>query len=109
MTKLWGSRFTGTSSALAEKFTSSIAYDHKLARYDCLGSIAHARMLGKQKIIPAKDSAALVKGLKKILAQVEDGRYQFDPKSEDVHTDIQAKLKKMIGKPADKLHTAPGS
>ncbi|OGX38530.1 MAG: argininosuccinate lyase [Omnitrophica WOR_2 bacterium RIFCSPHIGHO2_02_FULL_52_10] len=106
MTKLWGSRFTGTSSALAEKFTSSIAYDHKLARYDCLGSMAHARMLGKQKIIPAKDAAALVKGLKKILSQIESGRYRFDPKSEDVHTDIQVKLKKLIGQAADKLHTA---
>jgi len=106
MTKLWGSRFTDKLSDLAEKFTSSIHYDHKLALYDCHGSIAHARMLGKQGIIPKKDASKLVNGLKQLIIRIESGRYKFDPKSEDVHTDIQVKLKKMIGVPADKLHTA---
>ena len=106
MTKLWGSRSTGKLSKQAEKFTFSIDYDHKLALYDCHGSIAHARMLGKQGIIPKKDASKLVNGLKQLIKRVESGRYQFDPKSEDVHTDIQVELKKLIGAPADKLHTA---
>ena len=106
MTKLWGSRFTGKLSDLAEKFTYSIEYDSKLALYDCHGSIAHARMLGKQGIIPKKDATKLVTGLKQLIKRIESGRYTFDPKSEDVHTDIQVKLKKLIGAPADKLHTA---
>lgn len=106
MTKLWGSRFTGKLSELAQNFTFSIDYDHKLALYDCHGSIAHARMLGKQGIIPKKDAAKLVIGLKQLIKRIESGRYKFDPKSEDVHTDIQVKLKKLIGTPADKLHTA---
>jgi len=106
MTQLWGSRFTGKLSDLAKKFTFSIEYDSKLALYDCLGSIAHAQMLGKQKIISKKDSSVLVKGLNKLVARINAGKYQFDPKSEDVHTDIQTKLKKLIGAPADKLHTA---
>ncbi len=106
MTKLWGSRFTGKLNKLAQNFTFSIEYDHKLALYDCHGSIAHARMLGKQGIIPKKDASKLVSGLKTLIKRIESGRYKFDPKSEDVHTDIQVKLKKMIGAPADKLHTA---
>ncbi|MFT5387614.1 MAG: argininosuccinate lyase, partial [Candidatus Omnitrophota bacterium] len=106
MSKLWGSRFTGQLSDLAEKFTYSIAYDSKLALYDCLGSIAHAQMLGKQGIIPKKDSAALVRGLKQLVTQIKTGKYKYDPKSEDIHTDVQVKLKKLIGAPADKLHTA---
>jgi argininosuccinate lyase len=106
MTKLWGSRFTSKLNKLAQNFTFSIDYDHKLARYDCRGSIAHARMLGKQGIIPKKDAAKLVNGLKQLVKRIESGRYKFDPKSEDVHTDIQVKLKELIGAPADKLHTA---
>ena len=106
MTKLWGSRFTGKLNKLAQSFTFSIEYDHKLALYDCHGSIAHARMLGKQGIIPKKDATKLVNGLKALIKRIDSGRYKFDPKSEDVHTDIQVKLKKMIGAPADKLHTA---
>ncbi len=107
MTKrLWGSRFTGKLSDLAEKFTYSIDYDSKLALYDCLGSIAHAQMLGKQGIIPKKDVAALVRGLKQLVKQIESGKYKYNPRCEDVHTDIQEKLKKLIGAPADKLHTA---
>ena len=106
MTKLWGSRFTGKLNKLAQSFTFSIEYDHKLALYDCHGSIAHARMLGKQGIIPKKDATKLVNGLKQLIKRIDSGRYKFDPKSEDVHTDIQVKLKKIVGSPADKLHTA---
>lgn len=104
--RLWGSRFSGRLSPLAEKFSYSIAYDSKLALYDCLGSIAHAQMLGKQKIISKTDMNALVKGLKKIVDQIQKGNYAFDPESEDIHTDIQTKLKTLIGAPADRLHTA---
>lgn len=106
MSKLWGSRFKAGTSKLADKFTFSIDYDQRLAKYDVLGSIAHARMLGKCGIIPAKDSAAIVSGLGKILKKIEDGKFVFNPKEEDIHSNIQNELKKMIGVPADKLHTA---
>jgi len=106
MTKLWGSRFKKKTHPLVEKFTSSIAYDYKLARYDALASIAHARMLGKTKIIPAKDSAKIVQGLKSILKQIEQGRFTFDQRCEDIHTNIQNALEKKIGKTAQRLHTA---
>jgi argininosuccinate lyase len=104
--KLWGTRFAKKTSSLADKFTSSISFDRRLAKYDILGSIAHAKMLGKQKIIPRKDSQLIIKGLNSILKEVKMGRFKFDPKAEDIHSNIQGVLYKKIGKPADKLHTA---
>ncbi|MFH0754445.1 MAG: argininosuccinate lyase [Candidatus Omnitrophota bacterium] len=104
--RLWGSRFTGSLSKLSEKFTYSISYDSKLALYDCIASMAHAQMLGEQGIIPKKDASAIAGGLKELIKVVESGKYVYDPASEDIHTDIQIKLKKLVGQPADKLHTA---
>src|SRR5208283_2801509 len=97
MTKLWGGRFSKKSDPLADLFTFSISYDHRLAKYDVLGSIAHAQMLGKQGIVPKTDAAKIVTGLKKILDQIESGKFKYDPKAEDIHTDIQNRLKSLIG------------
>ncbi|MFA5200628.1 MAG: argininosuccinate lyase, partial [Candidatus Omnitrophota bacterium] len=104
--KLWGTRFGKKTSALTDKFTSSIAFDQRLAKFDILGSIAHAKMLGKQKIIPLKDSRQIVKGLNSILKEVVSGRFKFNASSEDIHSNIQELLVKKIGEPAHKLHTA---
>lgn len=106
MNKLWGSRFSKKTSSLADRFSSSISFDKKLAVYDVKGSIAHAKMLGKCKIISSKDATKIVKGLKSILKQIENGRFHFDEKSEDIHSNIQDALKNKIGEAADKLHTA---
>ncbi len=106
MNKLWGGRFKKKTDPLVEKFTKSIHYDYKLAGYDVLGSIAHAKMLGKAKIIPPKDSAKIVQGLASILSRIEKGAFVFDKKAEDIHTNIQNVLEKKIGKVAEKLHTA---
>ena len=104
--KLWGTRFNKKTNALTDKFTSSIVFDQRLAKYDILGSIAHARMLAKQKIIPQKDSLKIVKGLSSILKDVVSGKFKFDPAAEDIHSNIQELLNKKIGEPAHKLHTA---
>jgi argininosuccinate lyase len=104
--KLWGTRFPKKPSALTEKFTSSISFDKRLAKYDILGSIAHAKMLGIQKIIPKKDATLIVKGLKSILKDVNNGKFRFDERQEDIHSNIQYALIKRIGKSAYKLHTA---
>ncbi|MBU1726955.1 MAG: argininosuccinate lyase, partial [Candidatus Omnitrophica bacterium] len=106
MSKLWGSRFTKKTSALTDEFTSSISYDKRLAKYDILGSIAHAKMLGKQKIIPAKEAALIVSGLKSILKEVESGKFKYDLKAEDIHSNVQDALSRKIGKAAERLHTA---
>jgi argininosuccinate lyase len=104
--KLWGTRFAKKTSALTDKFTSSISFDKRLAKYDCLGSIAHAKMLGKQRIIPKVDSLSIIKGLNSILQDLKDGRFKFDAGAEDIHSNIQEALFKKIGKSAFKLHTA---
>ncbi len=104
--KLWGTRFAKKTNVLTDAFTSSIAFDKKLAKYDVLGSIAHAKMLGVQKIISAKESASIVKGLNSILKDINDGKFKFDPQAEDVHSNIQEVLLKKIGAAANKLHTA---
>ena len=104
--KLWGSRFPKKTSALSDKFTSSISFDKRLAKYDILGSIAHAKMLGKQRIIPLKDSSLIVKGLNSILKDVASGKFKFDPYAEDIHSNIQEALIRRIGQAAHRLHTA---
>ncbi|MEW6075214.1 MAG: argininosuccinate lyase [Candidatus Omnitrophota bacterium] len=104
--KLWGTRFSKKSNPLMDKFTSSISFDKRLATYDIAGSIAHARMLQKQKIIPSKDAYAIVKGLNALAVQINSGKFKFDEGAEDVHSNIQEALFKKIGSPALKLHTA---
>ncbi|MBN2097843.1 MAG: argininosuccinate lyase [Candidatus Omnitrophica bacterium] len=106
MAKLWGSRFKKKTNSLVEKFSSSIGYDYKLAKYDVLASIAQAQMLGKARIISVRDSARIVQALRVMLKQIEQGSFVFDKKAEDVHTNIQNALKKKIGQVAKKLHTA---
>ena len=107
--KLWGSRFSKKTSALTDRFTSSIAFDKRLAKYDILGSIAHARMLGKQKIISQKDATLITKGLNSLLKDIQNGKFKFDSQAEDIHSNIQDALLKRIGGVAHKLHTAhPG-
>jgi argininosuccinate lyase len=104
--KLWGTRFAKKTSSLADRFTSSISYDKRLAAYDALGSIAHAKMLGKKKIIPAADAKKIISGLQMVLKDLKAGKFKFDAKAEDIHSNIQDALSKKIGKPAEKLHTA---
>ncbi len=106
MGKLWGGRFRKKTDPIVEMFTKSIHYDHKLAQYDVLGSIAHAKMLGKCNIITKHEASALVKGLEGILKDIEAGRFEFDWDCEDIHTNIQNELQMRIGKIAKKLHTA---
>lgn len=106
MRKLWGTRFPKKTSALADRFTSSISFDKRLAKYDVLGSIAHARMLGRQRIIPPSDAYKIVKGLKLILKDIQQGRFKFDARAEDIHSNIQDTLYKKFGEVANKLHAA---
>ena len=84
MGKLWGSRFEGESDALADVFSFSIDYDYRLAKYDCLVGIAHAKMLAESKIISKDEAAQIVEGLSDIHAQIKEVQFQFDAKAEDV-------------------------
>lgn len=104
--KMWGGRFRGRTSRTVEQFTHSLSFDRRLARYDLLGSIAHARMLGNRGIISRRDSQLLVRSLKSLLNGERRGRLNLDASSEDIHTAIQILLQRKAGKAAEKLHTA---
>jgi argininosuccinate lyase len=106
MKKPWAGRFKGKTSKIAESFTESISFDHRLWRYDVRGSIAHAKMLGKQGIIPKEDSEKIINGLRDIAHEIESGKFRFRKDLEDIHMNIEATLIKKIGDAGGKLHTA---
>ncbi len=89
-----------------EKINASIAVDKRLYSQDIAGSIAHAEMLGATGILQPKESAAIIGGLKKILQEIEAGNFPFRTEFEDIHMNIEARLKEMLGDVAGKLHTA---
>jgi argininosuccinate lyase len=104
--KLWGGRFKKPIDEDILDFTKSISFDKKLAVYDIIGSIAHAKMLGKCNIITKKESVLLVNGLLTIKNKLSKNKIRIDEKEEDIHTAITNLLIKYIGKVANKLHAA---
>ena len=98
--------FTKGPSEILDAINSSIDIDQRLYKEDITGSIAHARMLGKQKIINKKEQSAIVSGLKAIERDIEKNKVVFSKKLEDIHMNIESLLFKKIGKVAGKLHTA---
>ena len=103
--KMWGGRFQKSTDTLTDDFNSSIHFDQRLYNEDITGSIAHAEMLGKQGIISQKDSKLIVKTLKEILDDVENGKIQFAIDMEDIHMNIESILTDRIGDTGKKLHT----
>lgn len=107
MEKLWGGRFKKNINKEMEEFVSSLSFDKKLVKYDLLGSIAHAQMLGKCKIISKEEKNNIVVGLKQILEEIQEGKVKIVTKeAEDIHSWVENKLKENIGTVAGKLHIA---
>ncbi len=104
--KLWGGRFTKDTNELVEKFTESISYDIRLFEDDVRGSLAHAKMLARQGIIPKQDAEKIITGLNQLLEEYKQGLLSFDSKLEDVHMNVEALLKQRIGESSGWLHTA---
>ena len=104
--KMWGGRFSSSPSEIMEEINASVAYDKRLAPQDIRGSIAHAEMLGHAGILSAEDVAAIKAGLAEIEAEVERGEFDWQPALEDVHMNIEARLRDKIGDAAGRLHTA---
>ncbi|MBM4262285.1 MAG: argininosuccinate lyase [Deltaproteobacteria bacterium] len=104
--KLWGGRFTAATSDAVEAFTASVDIDSRLYRHDIEGSIAHAKMLAKQRIIKSSEAAQIVRGLKAVQQEIESGRFKFSQADEDVHMNIERRLTEKIGAAGGKLHTA---
>ncbi len=106
MEKMWAGRFSKEVSAEVNAFNSSIAFDARMYKHDITGSIAHATMLGEQGIISVEDSKTIIDGLTGILEDIENGKLEFDPSSEDIHMFIEAELTKRIGDAGKRLHTS---
>ncbi|MBQ8759102.1 MAG: argininosuccinate lyase, partial [Clostridia bacterium] len=104
--KMWQGRFKKEEDERVNDFNSSISFDSRMYKQDITGSIAHAKMLGKQGIIDASESEKIVEGLKGILADIESGALQFDMKAEDIHMFVEQVLTERIGDAGKRLHTS---
>ena len=103
--KPWGGRFSEATDPTVERFSTSIHFDRVLARFDLRGSRAQARMLGKSGLISNEDAEALLRGLDLVATELEDGSFPFDPALEDIHMNIEMRLRHHLGPVAGKLHT----
>ena len=104
--KLWKGRFSKAATSSADEFNASIEFDQRLYKEDIAGSIAHAKMLGKQGIITQDESELIIKTLGEILSDIETGNVEFTIESEDIHMNIESILTDRIGAIGKKLHTA---
>lgn len=105
MAQLWGGRFTKQTDDAVFAFNESLSFDKRLYKVDIKGSICHADMLGKQGIISEQEKDDIIKGLNSILVDIEEGKLEFDPSCEDIHSFVEANLIKRIGDAGKKLHT----
>jgi argininosuccinate lyase len=103
--KLWGGRFTEKTARSAVEFTSSISFDHRLYHYDIQGSIAHCKMLEKQKIIPSDEAEKIIQALMEIEKEIGQGEFKFSEELEDIHMHIENRLLEKVGPTGGKLHT----
>jgi argininosuccinate lyase len=102
----WGGRFAAGPAAVMQEINASIGFDQRLWRQDIEGSLAHAAMLTHVGILSEEDGAAIREGLHSIAAEIEQGKFVFDPALEDIHTNIEARLIARIGEAGRRLHTA---
>jgi len=104
--QMWGGRFAAGPDDIMEAINASIGFDKRLAPQDIAGSRAHAAMLAAQGIISDKDAEAIREGLLTILSEIEGGNFTFSTALEDIHMNVEARLKEIVGEPAGRLHTA---
>ncbi|MFC4608492.1 argininosuccinate lyase [Streptomyces maoxianensis] len=103
--QVWEGWLTGGSSLL-EEINASVRFDYRLAQQDIDGSIAHAHMLAKCEVISSAEAEQIVAGLEQIRGEIKSGDFTFDPGLEDVHMNVEARLRDLIGPTAGRLHTA---
>ncbi len=103
--KLWGGRFSESTDAFVEEFTASVSFDQRLYRHDIAGSRAHALMLAKSGIISDAECQQILEGLEKVLAEIDNGDFNWSISLEDVHMNVESRLTALIGDVGKKLHT----
>jgi len=104
--QMWGGRFAAGPDAIMEAINASIGYDQRMAAQDIAGSRAHAAMLAASGIISDSDADTIREGLLTVLSEIEAGTFNFSTALEDIHMNVEARLKEIIGEPAGRLHTA---
>lgn len=104
--KMWGGRFATGPAEIMEEINASIGFDRRLYAQDIEGSTAHAKMLAAKGILSKTDVVAIVEGLAAIRAEIESGEFTFSRALEDIHLNIESRLKELIGEAAGRLHTA---
>ncbi len=102
---MWGGRFAAGPAAIMQEINASIGFDKKLYAQDIAGSKAHATMLAKQGIISGEDLTAIISGLDQVKSEIEDGSFNFSVELEDIHMNIEARLKELAGDAGARLHT----
>ena len=102
---MWGGRFASGPDAIMEAINASIGFDKRMARQDIEGSRAHAAMLAQQGIITDSDAKAIREGLLTVLSEIEGGIFEYSAALEDIHMNVESRLKEIIGEPAGRLHT----
>jgi argininosuccinate lyase len=102
---MWGGRFAAGNSDIMEAINASIDFDQRMAAQDIAGSRAHAAMLGAMGIVTNSDATAMREGLLTVLSEIEAGDFPFSKQLEDIHMNVEARLKEIIGEPAGRLHT----
>ncbi|WP_306113129.1 MULTISPECIES: argininosuccinate lyase [unclassified Roseovarius] len=103
--QMWGGRFAAGPDAIMEAINASIGFDQRMAAQDIAGSRAHAAMLAATGIVSDSDAEAMREGLLTVLSEIEGGSFNFSTALEDIHMNVEARLKEMIGEPAGRLHT----
>ncbi len=103
--QMWGGRFAAGPDAIMEAINASIGFDKRMAAQDIAGSRAHAAMLAAQGIVTPSDAEAMREGLLTVLSEIETGEFVFSTALEDIHMNVEARLKEVIGEPAGRLHT----
>ncbi|MBN14759.1 MAG: argininosuccinate lyase [Pelagibacterium sp.] len=103
---MWGGRFSSGPDAIMEEINASIGFDKRLYKHDIAGSIAHATMLEAAGILTRDDKDAIISGLETVRAEIEAGAFTFSRALEDIHMNVESRLKELVGEPAGRLHTA---
>ena len=103
---MWGGRFEAKPADIMEQINASIGIDQRLWRQDIAGSKAHAEMLGRQGILTKAEAKKIIDGLDKVAAEIESGKFKFKVELEDIHMNVESRLKEIIGDVAGRLHTA---
>jgi argininosuccinate lyase len=104
--RMWGGRFSSGPDAIMEEINASIGFDHRLYRQDIAGSIAHAKMLAETGILTEADRDAIIAGLEQVRGEIESQTFTFSRALEDIHMNVESRLKDLIGDAAGRLHTA---